>query len=217
LSRTSTSSLQKAETPPASDTTSKHAADIPASLDASPSGAEPDTTAVRELMARLADAGGVTLSAPLKPHEVSRLKKPAPSYVSVVDDAARRLAKDKNRLHLTTVTPQQLIELHARRTDMAARETAAYRVYRSAYEQRMQVDDEALGKLLLIERRMNTMAEEDPSLLDDWKFMTDFLAEFRRKGGSATVAPVDEPPAEEPAPAAAPSVTLDVTARQTNR
>ena len=59
-------------------------------------------------------------------------------------------------------------------------EGVAETLYRSIYEQRLQTDDQAIGMLQKIARRVDALTEDDPGLPDRWRFLMDFLGEFRR-------------------------------------
>lgn len=127
---------------------------------------------------QLADLLGITMQPPLKPDAVLRLRKPLPGYVSVIDDVAAQLAEDGPQLNLD-ITPAELLAIQAEQKDIAAKEAVAEAVYTTAYHQRMQVDDRAMGMLQKIARRVASRAEEDPEILIRWKFFRDFLATFQ--------------------------------------
>jgi hypothetical protein len=66
--------------------------------------------------------------------------------------------------------------------------------YVSAYHQRLVVDDEAVGMLRIIARRIQSRAEESPELPIRYKAMLDFLAKFgggRKPGKAAEAAPAE--------------------------
>jgi hypothetical protein len=144
--------------------------------------AAPEDRAPRPL--DLAQMLGVQLTRRLKTDQVRRLRKGLPGYVSVLDDAARQLDEDAEVLGLKDVTPESLLAAQEEQKYLAARETTAEMVYRAIYEQRLQVDDRAMGMLLQIARRVNALAEEDPNLPARWKFLRDFLGGFRASAAS---------------------------------
>lgn len=140
----------------------------------------------------LAGQLGVQLTRRLDTPAVRKLRKALPGYVNMLDDVAALLEDDADLLNLRDVQPAALLDVQARQKYLAAREGVAEAVYRSIYEQRLQADDEAMGMLLKVARRVDAVSEDDPDILVRWKSLLDFLAKFRR-GPSAA------PPAEEPA------------------
>ena len=80
---------------------------------------------------------------------------------------------------------------------LAAREAVLEAAYMSSYHQRLVVDDEAVGMLRAIARRVQSRAEENPELPIRYKAMLDFLASFQggRKPGSKAAAAAAAAPA----------------------
>lgn len=148
----------------------------------------PSTREVAEML-------GVTLSPPLKPEQIARLRKALPGYAGILDDVAALLAEDADALNLPDVTPEALLEAQAAQKYLAAREAVAHAVYRSLFEQRLQVDDRAMKMLEKIARRINALKEDDRDLPGRWKLLLDFLGTFRQ--GGARKAPAAEPAAVE--------------------
>ena len=130
----------------------------------------------------LAEMLGGNLAKRLTPKQISRLRKPLPGYVSLLDDAARQLEEDGDLLNLPDVTPEELFEMHARHKYLSVRETVAETVYRSFYEQRLLVDDRAMAMMQKLARRIEAMKEDDPDLPARWRFLREFLAQFRGGG-----------------------------------
>ncbi|XXY53348.1 hypothetical protein WME91_19650 [Sorangium sp. So ce269] len=145
----------------------------------------------------VADMLGVTLSPPLKPEQTARLRKALPGYAGILDDVAALLEEDAGALNLPDVTPEALLEAQAEQKYLAAREAVAHAVYRSLFEQRMQVDDRAMKMLEKIARRINALKEDDRDLPGRWKLLLDFLGTFRQ--GGARKPKSAEPAAAEPA------------------
>ena len=133
----------------------------------------------------LADLLGVKLTKRLDTPAVRRLRKALPGYVNMLNDVATMLERDSVLLNLRDVRPDELLDLQARHEHLSAREDLVEVVHRSIYEQRLQVDDEAMGKLFKIARRIESMAEDDPGVRLRWKSVLDFLAKFRRGGSAA--------------------------------
>ena len=96
---------------------------------------------------------------------------------------------------MSDITPDMLLQAQAEQKYLGAREAVAYSVYRSLFEQRLQVDDRAMKILEKLARRVNVVREDDPDLPDRWKLLLDFLGTFRQGGGKKAAA------APEPAPA----------------
>lgn len=112
---------------------------------------------------------GVTLPPPLKPEQTARLRKALPGYAGILDDVAALLEEDAGALNLPDVTPEALLAAQAEQKYLAAREAVAQAVYRSLFEQRMQVDDRAMKMLEKIARRINALKEDDRDLPARWK------------------------------------------------
>ncbi len=91
---------------------------------------------------------------------------------------------------LRDVRPADLISMQARLKALSAREGVVEAVYRSIHEQRLQADDQAMGMLLKIARRVDTASEDDPGVRVRWKSVLDFLSKFRC--GPSAPAPVEE-------------------------
>ncbi|WP_437876321.1 hypothetical protein [Sorangium sp. So ce513] len=145
----------------------------------------------------VADTLGVTLSTPLKPEQIARLRKALPGYAGILDDVAALLAEDAGALNLPDVTPEALLAAQAEQKYLAAREAVAQAVHRSLFEQRLQVDDRAMKMLEKIARRINALKEDDRDLPARWKLLLDFLGTFRQ--GGARKPKSAEPAAAEPA------------------
>jgi hypothetical protein len=150
------------------------------------------TAAIVPTSKALAALLGVAMSKPLDPKQVARLRRPLPGYTTVLDDAAARLDAE-TVLSVKGVTPDGLLGAKASREDLAAREGVAYAVYRSIYEQRMEVDDQAIEMLQKLVRRIEALTEDDPELPVRWKPILDFMAQFR-PGPKTKPAPVPAPP-----------------------
>ena len=127
---------------------------------------------------QVAEFVGLTLKPTLKAAQIQRLKRALPGYVSLLDDVAELIADDGDELRLKDVTPAALLDAQARQKELSAREAVLYGAYLSAYHQRLMVDDEAIGMLRAIARRVQSRAEENPDLPIRYKAMLDFLASF---------------------------------------
>lgn len=149
----------------------------------------PAFTSPREL----AGALGITLKPPLTPKQVRRLRKPLPGYAATLHDTAEQVATDGPALGLPEGTAEELTDMQRRYKELRANETLLETVYRSVYYQRLLLDDEAMGTLLRIARRVQSRAEENPQLPLRWSTLLDFLGAFR-EGGRAPVV-VETPPA----------------------
>jgi hypothetical protein len=141
----------------------------------------------------IADFVGLTLKPALTKVNVQRLRRALPGYVSILDDIAELLEEDAAELNLKDVTPAALLDAQARQKALAAREAVLEAAYMSSYHQRLVVDDEAVGMLRTIARRVQSRAEENPELPIRYKAMLDFLASFQggRKPGSKAAAPAE--------------------------
>lgn len=142
----------------------------------------------------LAELLGVQLGRRMDTAAVRKLRKPLPGYVNLLDDVAAMLEEDADVLNLKDVQPARLLEAQALQKYLSAREGVVEAVYRSVYEQRMRVDDDAIGMLLKIARRIDAVSEDDPDIRVRWKSLLDFLGKFRR--GPAAPAETAEPPVE---------------------
>ncbi|AUX34342.1 MULTISPECIES: hypothetical protein [Sorangium] len=169
-------------------TTKKKSAEEPKTPSRSKAPRPPSTREVADML-------GVKLSPPLKPEQIARLRKALPGYAGILDDVAALLEDDAEALNLPDVTPEALLEAQAEQKYLAAREAVAHAVYRSLFEQRLQVDDRAMKMLEKIARRVNALKEDDRDLPARWKLLLDFLGTFRQ-GGARKAAPAE--------PAAAP-------------
>ena len=120
---------------------------------------------------------------------------PLEGRVSILDDIAELLEEDAAELNLKDVTPAALLDAQARQKALAAREAVLEAAYMSSYHQRLVVDDEAVGMLRAIARRVQSRAEENPELPIRYKAMLDFLASFQggRKPGSKAAAAAAAP------------------------
>ncbi|XXX76347.1 hypothetical protein WMF30_52730 [Sorangium sp. So ce134] len=130
----------------------------------------------------VADMLGVTRSTPLKPEQLARLRKALPGYAGILDDVAALLEEDAGALNLPDVIPEALLATQAEQKHLAAREAVAQAVYRSLFEQRLQVDDRAMKMLEKIARRINALKEDDGDLPARGKLLLDFLGTFRQGG-----------------------------------
>lgn len=129
---------------------------------------------------------GAKMTKALTPAQVKSLLKPLPGYTNVLDDAAAQYEEDGSILAVKGVSASALLDVKARQRDLSKREEIAKEVHRSLYEQRMQADDEGIGMLRGIGRRINALAEDHPELLTNWKSVLDFLAEFAPPGKKAS-------------------------------
>ena len=139
---------------------------------------------------KLAEVLGVAYTASLDPRIVRAFRKPLPGYVTVLDDAAELVARDGVALGATGVTPSLLISLKAQRQHLAACEAVVDRLARSVYEQRMQVDDAAIGALQKVARFVRLLADDDATLLERWASVLAYLQVFTpgRPSDTATAA-----------------------------
>src|SRR5512132_306358 len=126
----------------------------------------------------VADFVGLTLKPALTSVKIQRLRRALPGYVSLLDDIAELIEEDAAELNLKDVTPAALLDAQVRQKDLASREAVLEAAYMSAYHQRLVVDDEAVGMLRIIARRIQSRAEESPELPIRYKAMLDFLAKF---------------------------------------
>jgi hypothetical protein len=131
---------------------------------------------------------GVTLTTPLTTAQVQRLLKPLPGYVGLLDDVADQLDDDASLLNLRGLTGAALIAMQSQQKALAARESVSQIVYNSIYQQRQQVDSEAMGALFQINKRVESMKSEDPDLAARWSFLTDFLRKFHPGTNAARTA-----------------------------
>jgi len=138
----------------------------------------------------LAQMMGGKLTKRLTANQIARLRRALPGYVSLLDDAARQLEEDADLLNLPDVTPEGLLDAQARQKYLSAREAVAEAVYRAFYEQRLMVDDQAMAMMQKLARRIEAMKEDDPELPGRWKFLRDFLAQFRPGRPGKSAAPV---------------------------
>jgi len=84
------------------------------------------------------------------------------------------------------VTPAALFLAQAEQKYLSAREAVAEAVFRSAYEQRLQIDDRAMGMLQKLSRRIDALTEDDDTLPIRWKFLKDFLVSVAAGSGDVT-------------------------------
>lgn len=159
----------------------------------------------------LAATFGVIVQKPLPNDAIWRLRKAVPGYSAMLDDAAELLEAEGDALKIKDVEPADLLAAQTEQKFLVTREAILYAVYRSVYEQRLQVDDRAMKMLEKIARRVNALAEDDPTLKARWKLLLDFLATFRQGGapakGEAKTEAKNNAPAEPPAPTPAPAPT----------
>ncbi|MBI3725279.1 hypothetical protein HY251_15210 [bacterium] len=145
------------------------------------------TTSKGEITAKhVADLLGVKLTKPLDRDQILHLKKSLPGYAEQLDDSAKQLAKDAKKLGLVAVTPAALMKAHTEHKHLASLEQVAGTVFRAIHEQRLLVDDVAIGMLFQIARRVGAHSEDHPELLGNWKFLRDYLGHFRKGGGSSS-------------------------------
>lgn len=142
----------------------------------------------------VAEFVGITLKPALTSVKIQRLRRALPGYASILDDIAELLEEDAADLNLKDVTPAALLDAQARQKDLAAREAVLEAAYLSSYHQRLVVDDEAMGMLRAIARRVQSRAEESPELPIRYKAMFDFLAKFG--GGRRPAKAAETEPAE---------------------
>lgn len=141
-------------------------------------GAQAKAAGAAPTAAALAAFLGVRITPRLTTPQVRKLLKPLPGYVNVLDDAADQYEIDADVLAASGVSATALRDIKARQRALAKREAVAEQVYVSVYQQRMQVDDEAIGMLRKITRRIAALAEDHPDLRVDWKNVLDFMAQF---------------------------------------
>ncbi len=121
---------------------------------------------------------GAKITPRLATAQVRALVKAPPGYVNVLDDAADQYEIDEGTLRVKDVSADALRALKAAQKLLAKREAVAQEVYRSLYEQRLQLDSQAMKMLQAIGRRIAAMKPDHPELGVDWKSVTDFLAEY---------------------------------------
>lgn len=142
----------------------------------------------------VADFMGLTHKPALPAVKIQRMRRALPGYVNLLDDVAELVAEDHGELKLEEGMAATLLDLQRRQKDLSAREAVLQAAYVSAYHQRLSVDDEGMGMLQQIARRIQSRAEENPDLLLRYKSLIDFLGTFR--GGGRTK---KEPTPSEPA------------------
>jgi hypothetical protein len=108
--------------------------------------------------------------------------------VGLLDDVAKQLRSDSATLNIKDVTPEALLAVQEEQKQLAGCEVIAETVYRSIYEQRLMADDRAMAMLLKVARRVEALTEDDANLPARWKFLREFLAEFRPGRPSKPVA-----------------------------
>ncbi len=141
----------------------------------------PTTTSVAAMF-------GVTVKPALTPAQIHSLIKALPGYVGLLDDAATQLDEDASLLGLKGLTGASLLALQGQQKFLASRESVAEIVYRTIYEQRLQVDSAAVSALFTINKRVEAMKSEDPDLAARWSFLSDFLHKFRPGSNAAKAA-----------------------------
>jgi hypothetical protein len=151
-----------------------------------PGGAPPPRTP-----GELAGSLGVELKPPLKTNQVVRLRRALPGYVNALDNTAELLEQDGAVLGFDEATPARLVDMQRRYKKLRTAETLLETVHQSVYHQRLQLDDEAMGLLQSIVRRVQSRAEEDPQMPLRWGALLDFMGAFRKGGGRAAPAPVE--------------------------
>jgi hypothetical protein len=136
----------------------------------------------------LASSLGVTVTPPLTRAQMLALRKALPGYIGMLDDAATQLDEDASLLNLKGVTGASLLQLQTKQKFLSSRESVSEIVYRSIYEQRLQVDSDAIGALFAINKRVDAMKGQDPDLAARWSFLSDFLQTFRPGTNAAKAA-----------------------------
>jgi hypothetical protein len=137
---------------------------------------------------QLASTLGVTVKPPLTLAQTRSLRKPFPGFIGLLDDVATQLDEDASLLNLKGITGASLLQLQAQEKYLSARESVSEIVYRTIYEQRLQVDSDAMGALFAINKRVEAMKGEDPDLAARWSFLGDFLQTFRPGTNAAKAA-----------------------------
>jgi hypothetical protein len=140
------------------------------------------TAAAAPTSKQLADFLGVVITKPLTTAQIQKLLKALPGYVNVLDDAADQYAEDGDLLRVKDVSASALEDLKAKQRDLARREAVAHEVYRSVYEQRLAVDNDAMAMLRSITRRIAALSDDHPELRTNWKNVLDFMAQFSPPG-----------------------------------
>jgi hypothetical protein len=136
----------------------------------------------------LASSLGVTIAAALTPAQIRSLVRALPGYVGLLDDVATQLDEDASLLNLKGVTSASLLQLQTKQKFLAARESVSELVYRTIYEQRLQVDSSAMTALYAINKRVDAMKGEDPDLAARWSFLGAFLKKFHPGTNAAKTA-----------------------------
>ena len=145
---------------------------------------------------------GVKIQKPLDPEKTRGFRKALPGYMPMLEDVAKALKKESVDLGIGDVTPAALADAHDELERLHAIEDVLQPVYRSVYEERLALDDKAIGMLHKITRRVGALSEDEPTLLNRWRFLRDFLAHFHGGGRQAQAdegkpeTPTDETPAE---------------------
>lgn len=137
---------------------------------------------------------GVELAPVLSSTQVKRLRRALPGYAAQLDEAVALLAGDADALNVPGQLGEQLAAMRGRHRMLAQAEATLSTAYMSAYHQRLGLDHEAMGLLLMLARRVKSRAEENPELMVRWKTLLDFLGTFRQGGRSASG--VDDPEGE---------------------
>jgi hypothetical protein len=137
---------------------------------------------------QLAAVLGVTISKPLTSDQIRRLVKPFPGYIGLLDDVATQLDDDAALLGLKGITGASLLTLQGQQKFLSQRESVSQMVYESVYQQRQQVDSEAMSALFQINKRVEAMKAGVPDLAARWSFLSAFLAKFRPGTNAAKVA-----------------------------
>jgi hypothetical protein len=126
----------------------------------------------------LAASLGVAMTAPLSTSQIRHLVKPLPGYVGLLDDVGEQLDADASLLNLKGLTGASLIALQTQQKSLSGIEAVTQLVYNSVYQQRQQVDSQAMGALFQINKRVEAMKSEDPQLVTRWAFLSNFLRKF---------------------------------------
>jgi hypothetical protein len=140
---------------------------------------------------------GVKLHKPLDPVVMKHFRRGLPGYIQMLDDVAAGLDSEAVDLALTDVTSAALRDAKAKLLHLHAVEDVAQAVYRSVYEERLQEDNDAIGMMQKVHRRIGSYSEDHPEILARWKFLRDFMARFHSGGRKTQAAePADGTPAE---------------------
>ncbi len=166
---------------------------------AAPSESGADEKLVREVCKLLK----MELTDPLTTGEVHAMRKALPGYAPHLAASAPKLEKEKLLPKLLDFGPADLMAVHDEQTRMSELESVTKAVYDAAYYQRLQLDDQGMGMLQKIVRKIDALSDDDPRILERWKSLLDFFHKFRpgRPGAEEPASPpptTDEEPTEAP-------------------